>query len=315
MICQSCKTENPVGAKFCMDCGNALQNLCAECSTELPVDAKFCFSCGAKVGSPAPVSSVSSSSASQTSAAESEVLSRLSQYVPPELLAKLESARAGGGMAGERRVVTMLFCDIQGSTEAAGSLDPEDWAEIINGAFEHLIAPVYKYEVTLARLMGDAILALFGAPIAHEDDPQRAVLAGLEILESIKPYSEQINKKWGFDLAVRVGINTGLVVVGEVGSDLRVEYSALGDAINIAARMEQTAAPDTIQITAETQRLVAPFFDFADIGGVEVKGKSEPVQAYRVNSVTGEVGQLRGIEGLDSPLIGRSTEMKTLETA
>ena len=315
MICQSCKTENPVGAKFCMDCGNALQNLCAECSTELPVDAKFCFSCGAKMGSPAPVSSVSSSSASQTSAAESEVLSRLSQYVPPELLAKLESARAGGGMAGERRVVTMLFCDIQGSTEAAGSLDPEDWAEIINGAFEHLIAPVYKYEGTLARLMGDAILAFFGAPIAHEDDPQRAVLAGLEILESIKPYSEQINKKWGFDLAVRVGINTGLVVVGEVGSDLRVEYSALGDAINIAARMEQTAAPDTIQITAETQRLVAPFFDFEDIGGVEVKGKTEPVQAYRVNSVTGEVGQLRGIEGLDSPLIGRSTEMKTLETA
>jgi class 3 adenylate cyclase len=218
-------------------------------------------------------------------------------------------------MAGERRVVTMLFCDIQGSTQAAGSLDPEDWAEIINGAFEHLIAPVYRYEGTLARLMGDAILAFFGAPIAHEDDPQRAVLAGLEILESVRPYSEQINRKWGFDLAVRVGINTGLVVVGEVGSDLRVEYSALGDAINIAARMEQTAAPDTIQITADTHRLVAPFFDFTDLGGVEVKGKDEPVQAYRVNAATSEVGQLRGIEGLDSPLIGRAAEMNTLETA
>ena len=180
------------------------------------------------------------------------------------------------------------------------------WAEIINGAFEHLIAPVYRYEGTLARLMGDAILAFFGAPIAHEDDPQRAVLAGLEILESVRPYSEQINLKWGFDLAVRVGINTGLVVVGEVGSDLRVEYSALGDAINIAARMEQTAAPDTIQITADTHRLVAPFFDFTDLGGVEVKGKDEPVQAYRVNAATSEVGQLRGIEGLDSPLIGRA---------
>ncbi len=306
-----------------MGCGDALQNLCAECSTELPVDAKFCFSCGAKTGISAPASPAqtlpatpsSTTVASSTTAAESEVLSRLAQYVPAELLSKLETARAAGGMSGERRVVTMLFCDVQGSTAAAGSLDPEDWAEIINGAFEHLIAPVYKYEGTLARLMGDAILAFFGAPIAHEDDPQRAVLAGLDILESVRPYAEQIRKKWGFDLAVRVGINTGLVVVGEVGSDLRVEYSALGDAINIAARMEQTAAPDTIQITSETHRLVAPFFDFTDLGGVEVKGKTEPVQAYRVNSVISEVGQLRGIEGLDSPLIGRSTEMKTLETA
>ena len=218
-------------------------------------------------------------------------------------------------MAGERRVVTMLFCDVQGSTAAAGSLDPEDWADIINGAFEHLIAPVYKYEGTLARLMGDAILAFFGAPIAHEDDPQRAVLAGLEILKSVKPYAEEIKRKWGFDLAVRVGINTGLVVVGEVGSDLRVEYSALGDAINIAARMEQTAAPNTLQITGETQRLIAPFFDSTDIGGVAVKGKEEPVQSYRVNHAVAEVGQLRGIEGLDSPLVGRASEMETLNQA
>ncbi len=218
-------------------------------------------------------------------------------------------------MAGERRVVTMLFCDVQGSTAAAGALDPEDWADIINGAFEHLIAPVYKYEGTLARLMGDAILAFFGAPIAHEDDPQRAVLAGLEILESVKPYADEIKLKWGFDLAVRVGINTGLVVVGEVGSDLRVEYSALGDAINIAARMEQTAAPNTLQITSETQRLIAPFFDFTDLGGIDVKGKQEPVQSYRVNHAIADAGQLRGIEGLDSPLVGRADEMELLEKA
>lgn len=306
-----------------MGCGDALQNLCPECGTELPANAKFCFSCGTKVGdadpSPAPVTAESETAPSvnpaEVAAVEAEALSRLSQYVPPELLSKLESARAGGSMAGERRVVTMLFCDVQGSTAAAGQLDPEDWAEIINGAFEHLIAPVYKYEGTLARLMGDAILAFFGAPIAHEDDPQRAVLAGLEILEAVKPYSEEINRKWGFDLGVRVGINTGLVVVGEVGSDLRVEYSALGDAINIAARMEQTAAPNTLQITGETQRLIAPFFDFTDLGGIEVKGKEEPVQAYRVNHATAESGQLRGIEGLDSPLIGRAAEMETLHNA
>lgn len=301
-----------------MGCGDALQNLCPQCGTELPVDAKFCFSCGAKIGdsTPEPAQSPSTTdSATATTAAEADALSRLAQYVPPELLSKLESARAGGSMAGERRVVTMLFCDVQGSTAAAGALDPEDWAEIINGAFEHLIAPVYKYEGTLARLMGDAILAFFGAPIAHEDDPQRAVLAGLEILESVKPYAEEIKRKWGIDLAVRVGINTGLVVVGEVGSDLRVEYSALGDAINIAARMEQTAAPNTFQITGETQRLIAPFFDFTDLGGVSVKGKEEPVQSYRVNQVIAEVGQLRGIAGLDSPLIGRADEMRTLNQA
>jgi predicted ATPase/class 3 adenylate cyclase len=321
MICQKCNTENPDQAKFCMGCGDALQNLCPECGTELPAGAKFCFSCGAKVAEPAPtpVSTTPEpappANPATTAAVEAEALRRLGQYVPPELLSKLESARAGGSMAGERRVVTMLFCDVQGSTAAAGALDPEDWADIINGAFEHLIAPVYKYEGTLARLMGDAILAFFGAPIAHEDDPQRAVLAGLEILEAVKPYAEEIKQKWGFDLAVRVGINTGLVVVGEVGSDLRVEYSALGDAINVAARMEQTAAPNTLQITGETQRLIAPFFDFTDLGGVDVKGKEEPVQSYRVNHALAEVGQLRGIEGLDSPLIGRADEMKTLDRA
>ena len=305
-----------------MGCGDALQNLCPECGTELPKGAKFCFSCGAKIGeatpetSPAePADTASSPTPETVAAVEAEALSRLAQYVPPELLSKLESARAGGSMAGERRVVTMLFCDVQGSTAAAGSLDPEDWAEIINGAFEHLIAPVYKYEGTLARLMGDAILAFFGAPIAHEDDPQRAVLAGLEILESVKPYAEEIKRKWGIELAVRVGINTGLVVVGEVGSDLRVEYSALGDAINVAARMEQTASPNTLQITGETQRLIAPFFDFTDLGEVEVKGKEEPVQSFRVNRAIGDAGQLRGIEGLDSPLIGRAAEMETLNLA
>ncbi len=127
MNCTKCNTENPDQAKFCMGCGNALQDLCPQCGTELPVGAKFCFSCGAKIGEstpePAPAPSVTDS-ATATAAAEADALSRLAQYVPPELLSKLESARAGGSMAGERRVVTMLFCDVQGSTAAAGALDP-----------------------------------------------------------------------------------------------------------------------------------------------------------------------------------------------
>jgi class 3 adenylate cyclase/tetratricopeptide (TPR) repeat protein len=240
------------------------------------------------------------------------VQERLSQYIPPELLSKLESARASGGMMGERRVVTMLFCDVQGSTQAAEQLDPEEWADIMNGAFSRLIEPVYKYEGTLARLMGDAILAFFGAPIGHEDDPQRAALAALDILQDVEPYRAEVKSKWGIDFNVRIGINTGLVVVGEVGSDLRVEYTALGDAVNLAARMEQTAEPGTIQVSSDTHRLIAPLFDFEPLGGIEVRGKADPVDTFMVLGAKAAPGSLRGIEGLDSPLIGRDADLKSL---
>ena len=303
MNCPNCQTPNPAEAKFCMSCGASLAASCPNCQTELPPEAQFCYKCGHRLAE-----------ATAESPAESSQ-DRLQQYIPAELLTKLESARASGGMQGERRVVTMLFCDVQGSTAAAGELDPEEWAEIMNGAFEQLIAPVYRYEGTLARLMGDAILAFFGAPIAHEDDPQRAVLSGLDIVQGIRPYAEQVKSEWNLDFNVRVGINTGLVVVGEVGSDLRVEYTALGDAVNLAARMEQTAEPGTVQITDGTYRLIAPLFEFEDLGGVEVKGKDEPVQCYRVLHTKAEPGQLRGIEGLEAPLIGRDQEMDRLRRA
>ena len=238
----------------------------------------------------------------------------IDQYIPRALRAKLEAARSRGGMVGERRVVTMLFCDVKGSTEAAGRLDPEDWTEIINGAFEYMIRPVYKYEGTVARLMGDGILAFFGAPIAHEDDPQRAVLAGLDIASGLAPYREAIRKQWDLDINVRVGINTGLVVVGAVGSDLRMEYTAMGDAINLAARMEQTAEPGTIQVAQDTHRQVAHLFEFEDLGGIQVKGKDEPVQAYRVTGRKATAGRKRGIEGLEAQLVGRAQEMKQLHS-
>ncbi len=311
MNCAHCGAENPANAKFCMSCGTATSLTCASCSTELPVDARFCFACGTPI---APDAQPEPQTQSDSTASPSQ-LERLKQYIPQELLAKLETAQSGHEMLGERRVVTMLFCDVQGSTAAANSMDPEEWAEIINGAFEHLISPVYRYEGTLARLMGDGILAFFGAPVAHEDDPQRGVLAGLGILEAMEPYSAEIKEKWGIDLAVRVGINTGLVVVGEVGSDLRVEYTALGDAINMAARMEQTAAPRTLQITENTYRLVEPFFDFEDLGEVEVRGSADPIRSFRVNGVLVEPGQMRGIRGLDSPMIGRDGEFDRLKSA
>ncbi|HET6823554.1 MAG TPA: adenylate/guanylate cyclase domain-containing protein [Anaerolineales bacterium] len=225
---------------------------------------------------------------------------------------KLQAARDQGGMIGERRVVTMLFCDLKGSTAAAEQLDPEDWTEIMNGAFTHMIKPVYRYEGTIARLMGDALLAFFGAPIAHEDDPRRAILAGLDIVDAIKPYREQIQERYHVEFDVRIGINTGLVVVGAVGSDLRMEYSALGDAINLAARMEQTAQPGTVQVAHDTYKLIKNLFEFKSLGGVTVKGKSEPVLAYQVIGRKFESARTRGIEGLHAPMVGRDGELLAL---
>jgi len=219
---------------------------------------------------------------------------------------------AGHISAGERRVITVLFCDVVGSTALAGRLDPEEWAEVMNEAFRYMIAPVEEYGGMVARLMGDAVLAFFGAPQAHEDDPQRAVLAGLGIVNGIRPFIHQFNQDYGLEFNVRVGINTGPVVVGEIGSGQSGEYTAMGDAINLAARMEQTAAPGTVQISDDTYRLIAPLFDVWDLGGIEVKGKEEPVHAYRVLGLEAQPGRLRGLEGLQAPLIGRQREIARL---
>jgi class 3 adenylate cyclase/tetratricopeptide (TPR) repeat protein len=218
-------------------------------------------------------------------------------------------------MAGERRVVTMLFCDVRGSTSMAEDLDPEEWTDVMNAAYEHLIAPVYRYEGTVARLMGDAILAFFGAPIAHEDDPQRAVMAGLDIVSGIGPFRERLARERGLDLNVRVGINTGPVVVGEVGSEQRQEYSAMGDAVNVAARMEQTAEPGTVQITEDTYRLVADLFEVEPLGEVELKGKRRPVPAYRVLGRLAAPWRVRAATPLDAPLVGRAAELAAVRAA
>src|SRR4029078_5720894 len=174
-----------------------------------------------------------------------------------------------------------------------------------NLATESLTRRIERSDGTVARLMGDALLAFFGAPAGHEDDPQRAVFAALEILSDLKPFAQQIKTEYGLAFAVRVGINTGPVVVGDVGSQRVAEYTAMGDAINLAARMEQTAQPGTIQIAEDTQRLVAPIFDLEDLGGIEVKGKSSPVRAFRVLAAKAHPGRLRGIKGVRAPLIGR----------
>lgn len=231
----------------------------------------------------------------------------------PQIYAhKMQTAQS---MQGERRVVTILFCDVAGSTELAGSLDPEIWAEIMHEAFNYLVTPIYRYEGTVARLMGDAVLAFFGAPIAHEDDSERAVLAGLDILSEIRPFADELKHEFDLEFNVRVGINTGPVVVGEIGSDLAMEYTAMGDAANVAARMEQSAAPGTILVSEATYRKIAPLFDVEDKGPIDLKGKQEPVNAYEVTRTKARPGSTRGIEGLPSPLIGRADELNKLQAA
>lgn len=299
MPCPVCSSENPKGAAFCIRCGSPLSPTCSNCGAELPDGAAFCPRCGTKV-----------EGASASPSADHS----LRRFIPPELLGKLESAASTGTAQGERRTVTMLFSDLQGSTTAAEHLDPEEWAEIMSGAFEHLIAPIYKYEGTLARMMGDAILAFFGAPIGHEDDPERAVRAGLEIVAQLKPYRQEVKQRWGVDFDVRVGVNTGLVVVGAIGSDLRVEYTAMGDAVNVAARMEQTASPGTVQISEATRRLVEGLFELEPLGPIEVKGRSEPVEAHRVVGAVARPDATRGIPGMRAPMIGRSAEFDALTT-
>src|SRR5690606_17436273 len=184
-----------------------------------------------------------------------------------------EGARRSGTIRGERRIVTVLFADVVNSTGLAESLDPEDWTEIMNGAFEHLTGPVRRYDGTVGRLMGDGMLAFFGAPSGHEDDPQRAVLAGLEIVAATKAYGGALRNRRGLDFEVRVGINTGFVVVADVGSEALSELTAMGDAVNVAARMQSTAAPGTVQIAAETWRLVNQQFETEALGRIELKGK------------------------------------------
>ena len=208
----------------------------------------------------------------------------------------------------------MLFCDVTGSTAFAEHLDPEEWTEIMNEAFDYMIQPVVRYEGTVARLMGDGILAFFGAPVAHEDDPKRAILAGLAILDGVTEFRQELQDGYGMEFDVRVGINTGPVVVGDVGSELAGEYTAMGDAVNLAARMEQTAGPGMLQISEDTRRLVAPLFDLESLGEIEVKGKTNPVSTYRVLRPRPTPGRLRGIEGLAAPLIGRSQEFDKLKS-
>ncbi len=234
-----------------------------------------------------------------------------------EKLSQLDKQLLTGPSTSERRIVTILFCDVTGSTALAAELDPEEWTAIMQRIFPRLSEPVERYGGKVARLMGDGLLAFFGAPAAHEDDPERAVLAGLEILQGVAIFRRQLQEERDLTFNVRVGINTGLAVVGDVGSETAGEYTALGDAVNLAARMEQTAQPGTLQISQDTYKLIAPFFEVESLGAIPVKGLSEPVQTYRVQgrllgAHQDHSRQAQGVAGIVPPITGREDELTTL---
>ncbi len=216
----------------------------------------------------------------------------------------------------ERRLLTILFADIAGSTGIAEKLDPEDWTVIVGKALGRLNAVAARYDGTVARLMGDGVLVFFGAPIAHEDDPERAVRCGLDMVREIDGVGGEAHAQHGVPLQVRVGINTGPVVVGMVGSDIAHEYTAMGDAVNIAARMQAAAPPGGVLITAATHKFVAPLVEATDAGPLELKGKAEPVYAFHVTALRAGAVSTRGLgTEVHSAMIGRDAELARLRDA
>ena len=293
LTCSNCNYQNPDDAKFCQNCGQPLKIQCTNCLVLNDPDANFCKNCGHPL-TPEPEKSTEEQ----------------------EQVLVIEPGQS------ERRFITILFCDIVGSTSIGERLDPEEWTDIMNGVFDRLLPEVERYEGTTARLLGDAVLALFGAPIAHEDDPFRAIRAALAMLESFDPYREQVREKLRLaglvlkesELNVRIGINTGLAIVGNVGSGKKQEYTAMGDAVNLAARMEQTAEPGTIQIAYDTYAAVSSQVELEPLDPFTVKGKQEPVRAFRVLGLKApSVRQQVSLRG-ESPLVGRQQELNQLTT-
>jgi class 3 adenylate cyclase len=296
MKCLNCSYPNPDDAKFCQNCGKPLERPCPNCGTHNTLDARFCKNCGY---------ALQHSSSQPASALDNPATISQNQSA-------LEKVRQTTHTTGERRIVTVLFADVVDSTSLAERMDPEDWTSIMNRAFDLLTPVITRYEGTIARLMGDALLAFFGAPVAHEDDPLRAGYAALDLIKAAGEYSEELRKQFGIDFGVRVGINTGPVVVGDVGSNLAYEYTAMGDAVNLAARMQAAAKPMTVLITENTHRLMGNSFEFIDLGLISIRGKSEPVHVFELGAPTNKVLRLRSSSGIGSTLVGREHELATL---
>jgi class 3 adenylate cyclase len=268
---------------------------CSNCQSELAPGARFCMHCGQPVILSTPV--------------DEGRYARLAAAAPDPLVDKVLAAEH---LVGERKSVTALLVDVVGSTALAEQLDVETWTEIMNRAFDRIAPAIYRYEGTIARLLGDSLLAFFGAPMAHEDDPVRAVNAALDVLAVAREYAEEVREGYGVEFAMRASINSGPVIIGQVGDDLKYDYTATGGAVNLTSRIKFAAQPMSVLISSNTYRFVAPIFECDDLGDIDVKGRAEPVRVYRVLGVKERPGSLRGLAGLESPMVGRDIELGIL---
>lgn len=315
MRCPSCGVDNPEGASFCGECATPLEIriACPSCGAENPGAQKFCNSCGhslheePRVGRTVVVD--------RPRAGPPEALTNDPRsYTPDHLAEKILGARTE--LEGERKQVTVLFADVMGSMDLAERTDPEAWRRIMDGFFATLAHGVHRFEGTVDKFTGDGIMALFGAPIAHEDHAQRACFAALHLADELAEYATELRRTQGLNFSVRIGLNSGEVVVGAIGEDLSLEYTAIGHTVGLAQRMESLAEPGKAYLAPETAKLVAGYLNLRDLGEFEVKGVSEPI---RIHELVGagvarsrlDISRARGF----TRFVGREEEVQTLEAA
>ncbi len=299
MKCPRCQHENPPLAKFCLECGARVALTCTKCRSELPAGAKFCLECGEPVASQAITEPRFRSPES---------------YTPKHLAERILTSKSA--LEGERKQVTVLFADLKGSMELLADRDPEEARKILDPVLERMMDAVHHYEGTVNQVMGDGIMALFGAPLAHEDHAVRACYAALRMQDVVRRYSDELRRAQGVEVQIRVGLNSGDVVVRSIGSDLRMDYTAVGQTTHLAARMEQLAAPGSIRLTAETLHLAEGFVQATPLGPVPIKGLGEPVEVFELVGAGAartrlEAAARRGL----TRFVGRNAELEQLRGA
>jgi class 3 adenylate cyclase/tetratricopeptide (TPR) repeat protein len=300
MTCPRCQQDAPLDAAFCPKCGAKLHAGCPQCGVATAPDDNFCRKCGARVtGSTAPA-------ATRFAAPQS--------YTPKHLAERILTSKAA--LEGERKQVTVLFADLKGSMELLADRDPEEARKLLDPVLERMMEAVHRYEGTVNQVMGDGIMALFGAPLAHEDHAVRACYAALDMQGAIRRYADEVWRAHGITVQIRVGVNSGEVVVRAIGSDLRVDYTAVGQTTHLAARMEQLATPGTVLLTADTLRLAEGYVTAKPLGPVPVKGLEAPMEVYELTGA----GPLRSrlhaaaARGL-TRFVGREGELDHLRQA
>jgi class 3 adenylate cyclase len=305
MKCPKCQSENPESAKFCVECGGKLEIICPKCDFSNSASFKFCAKCGHNLTLP--------SKPPPKDLSYDEKIEKIQRYLPEGITEKILSQR--DKIEGERKQVTVMFCDMEGFTPLVERLGPEEAYSVIDQVYEILIHKVHDYEGTVNEMTGDGIMALFGAPIALEDAPQRAIRSAMAIHREMAKFSDKMKREKEAiqPLKMRIGINTGPVVVGTLGNDLRVEFKAVGDTVNLASRVEGLAKPGTTYVTKEIFKLTEGLFRFEALGEKQVKGKEEPINVYRVIAPSTrrtrfDVSAERGL----TPFVGRERELELL---